>query len=462
MIGDKINLGKPKIELRLAAERDLATSLRRVVRPPSTAILEETWRQSLQWAEARRIQQLRAMIPKTELAAIKIADEADRITKTYARSKAMLETVSVAKHVEAIAAAESFRNRVELIKQPLTILTAWQEQQDLWSKRQALLTGFSPIGMPYIIGVFPDSEPVAIIREIVYALRDDKADGDELEETVADKLPDALRREFGIKVSKICRNQPLHHGDENGEIDLVVECKGGLIFLVEVKKTIDNKKISRFINKNARIFIESKDALSARKIHGVIAYVNRRDGAISFAKERGLLIYKISEYSLELVNPLNTPRLCDLRLVSFANPKTQQTPHKCRKKKLDKQDTPHEWIHYKNSERIAPSFKVRSRPTRSCRNYLKNFLDMYDYHRLLCNSSATAEAIVGDYIVPSEKFITDALRGWENVIGSDGAIIPFSAENATQLFKDYPILYENLVRQIYRIWRNNLTDKAVP
>ena len=190
---------------------------------------------------------------------------------------------------------------------------------------------------------FSDSEPVAIIRGVVYGLRGDKAAGNELEEIVADTLSAELHKQLGIKVMKVDKNLHLHKGSENGEIDLAFYCEGNVIFLVEVKKTIDKKKITRFINNNVRLFIASKATPNDGKIYGVIAYSNSRGDAISFAKERGLLVCRITENGLEIIEPASIQQLCDLRSTCLDKPKPQ---HKHRKKKLDAPNIPHEWISY--------------------------------------------------------------------------------------------------------------------
>ena len=471
MPDDKTDLGKPKIELKPTAKRNLAASTRRVVRPTSAMALArltksfpplpivqaEMRNQVLLEAEIRRQRLLQAAIPKTALTAIKIADEADRITKAFAMPEAIAEVKRVTEHTEAIAAAASFRNMIEIAKPP-PLLAVWEEQQALWERQQASMMSFRAIGMHSFMEEFSDSEPVAIIRGVVYGLRDDKAAGNELEEIVADTLSAGLHKQLGIKVMKTDKNLHLHKGSENGEIDLAFYCEGNIIFLVEVKKTIDKKKITRFINNNVRLFISRKDTPNDGKIYGAIAYANSRGDAISFAKERGLLVCMIAESDLVLANPPNLQQLCDLRYTNLNKPKT---PQKHRKKKLDKPDTPHEWINYqKDRDGTAPSFKVTARPTKSCRKYLKKFLDKYEGYRWFFPSRSIAEDAAGGCIIPLEKFVADALLGWENVIVSDGATIPFSVENATKLFKDLPDLYDDLVLQTYKLWGNNSTDEA--
>lgn len=455
MPDDKTDLGKPKIEIKPAAKRNLLASPRRVVRPTSATMLEEIRQQSLRWAEIRRIQQLQTMIPKTELAAIKIADKADRITKAYAMSKAIAKAKREAKHAEAMAAAASFRNMIEMSKAS-TLLAAWKDQQALWKRQTALLREFRIIDMPHFVGWFPDSEPVAIVRGVVYGLRDDKAAGDGLEKIVGDNLSAKLHKQLGIEVLKTDKNLHLHLGNENGEIDFVAYCEGNVIFLVEVKKTIDKKKIIHFLNKNTRLFIESRDTLSNEKIFGLIAYADSRSDAVSFAKKRGLLVCMIAESDLVLADPPNLQQLCDLRSTNLDKPKT---PQKHRKKKLDKPDTPHEWISYqKNGDETAPSFKVTSRPTKSCRNYLKKFLNKYEGYRWFFPSRSIAEDAAGGCIMPLERFVTDDLLGWKNIIVFDDKIIPFSVENAKKLFRDLPDLYDDLVLRTYKVWHNNSAE----
>ena len=251
-------------------------------------------------------------------------------------SKAIAKAKREAKHAEAMAAAASFRNMIEMSKAS-TLLAAWKDQQALWKRQTALLQEFRIIDMPHFVGWFPDSEPVAVVRGVVYGLRDDKAAGDGLEEIVADTLSAELHKQLGIKVMKADKNLHLHKGSENGEIDLAFYCEGNVIFLVEVKKTIDKKKITRFINNNVRLFIASKATPNDGKIYGAIAYSNSRGDAISFAKERGLLVCTIAESDLVLADPPNLQQLCDLRYTNLNKPKT---PQKHRKKKLDKPDTP--------------------------------------------------------------------------------------------------------------------------
>ena len=474
MPDDKTGLGKPKIEIKPTAKRNLAASTRRVVRPTSAMALTsltksfppvptmqaEMRKQVLLEAEIRRQRQLQAAIPKTALTAMKFADEARKLAATFAVPRAILEARNTyTHHVVAATAAhhKSLRNMIEIAKQPL--LDAWKDQQALWEKQQVFLQGFRTVGMPHIVGVFPDSEPVAIVRGIVDWLRGDKAAGDELEKIVANNLPDALRRKFGFEELKTDKNLHLHLGNENGEIDLAVYCKGDVIFLVEVKKSINNKKISHFINNNARPFIESKNTLSNKKIYGAIAYSNSHRDAASFAKELGLLVCRITESGIEIIEPPNTQQLCDLRSTNLDKPKT---PQKHRKKKLDKPDTPHEWISYsKNGDGTEPSFKVKARPTKSCRNCLKKLLNKYEGYRWFCNSSLIAEQVAGGCIIPLEKFVTDVLLGWKNIIVFDDEIIPFSVENATKLFKDLPDLYDDLVLRTYKLWHNNFTNEAV-
>ncbi len=452
MIDGKIGLGKPKIEMKPAAKRNLAASPRRFVRstseialtsltkafPPVPTMQAGMRKQVLLEAEIRRQRQLQAVIPKTTLTAMKFAD--------------MLEAIAVSRDMlEAMKFAE---------QQP-PLLSAWKVQQALWKEQTALLQEFRIIDMPHFVGWPPDSEPVAIVRCVVHGLRDDKAVGDELEKIVGDDLPAELHKQLGIKVLKTDKNLHLHRDDENGEIDLAVYCDGDVIFIVEVKKTIDKKKIAHFLNKNARLFIESKCTLSNEKIFGLIAYANSSGDAVSFAKKQGLLVCRIAaESELVLADPPSLQQLCDLRSTNLDKPKTPQKHHK---KKLDKPDTPHEWINcQKNRDGTALSFKVTARPTRSCRNYLKKFLDRYDnVCPWLFPSCSIAEEVAGGYIIPLEKFVTDALLGWENVIVCDGAITPFSVENAARLFKDFPRLYYDLVLRTYKLWCNNSTDEAV-
>ena len=329
----------------------------------------------------------------------------------------------------------------------------------MWEKQQAFLHGFKKIGASHIIEAFSESEPVTIIRGIVDWLRGDKETGNELEKKVADNLPDLLHKQLDIEVLKTDRNLHLNRGGQNGEIDFVVYCEGNVIFLVEVKKTIDKKKINHFINNNVRIFIDSKDTPNDGKIHGVIAYANSRGDAISFAKEQGLLICRITESGLVLVDPPHLQQLCDLRSTNFDKPETLQ---KHRKKKLNAPNIPHEWITYsKNGDGTIPAFKVRDHPTRLCNNYMKKFIDRYDLRRYFLHHRFIAEAIAGDYIVPLEKFVTDVLLGWKNIIVFDDETIPFSAENATKLFVDLPDLYDDLVLRTYKLWHNKLTNETV-
>ncbi len=390
MIDDKIGLGKPKIEMKPAAKRNLAASPRRFVRstsemaltsltkafPPVPPMQAGMRKQVLLEAEIRRQRQLQAAIPKTTLTAMKFAD--------------MLEAIAVSRDMlEAMKFAE---------QQP-PLLSAWKDQQVLWKGQTALLQEFRIIDMPHLFRWPPDSEPVAIVRCVVYGLRDDKAVGDGLEKIVGDDLPAELHKQLGIKVLKTNKNLHLHLGDENGEIDLAVYCDGNVIFLVEAKKTINKKKIIHFLNKNARLFIESKYTLSNEKIFGLIAYANSRGDAVSFAKKRDLLVCMIAESDLVLADPPSLQQLCDLRSTNLDKPKTPQKHHK---KKLDKPDTPHEWINcQKNRDGTALSFKVTARPTKSCRNYLKKFLDKYDVCRWLSLPCSIAEEVAGGYIIPN-------------------------------------------------------------
>lgn len=414
---------------------------------------EEMRKQVLLEAEIRRQRKLQV--------AMKIADKADMLTKAYVMSKNIAKAARVAEHAEAIAAAESSRTIIEIAKQPHALLAVWKEQQALWEKQHALLSSFRAIGMHRFMERFSDSKIVTLVRDIVDWLRNDKAIGDELEEVVTDNLAAELHKQLGIKVLKTDKNLPLNRGNENGEIDLVVYCEGGVILLFEIKKTINNKKTSHFINNNARLFINVKGVLIDEKICGAIAYVNSRGNAVSFAKEQGLLTCRISEDGLVLVEPPNTQQLSDLRFASLDKSKTQKTQQKQRKKKLAKSSVLHEWISAsKNSDGTIPAFKVKTRPTRKCRSYLKNFIDIYDEYRFSCNSSSLAEAVARGKLMPLENFVTEALLGWENIIDSNGVIIPFSKENATKLFKDYPAFCRKLALRIYKVWHNNLMDEA--
>ena len=213
-------------------DHNLANSLYRVIRPAATTMLEQIQRHLLSpWAGIRRIHQQQTMIPPG-LDLMKIDNEVDRLTNTCATPRAILDTPKIDKQIEDMANHKSFQNRIDILKHHLPTPTIWG--------KPFFLRELGIIAIPHIMEEFADSELVTVVREIVCSLRDDKEIGDKLEKIVEDNLSDMLREKLGIKVSKISRNQHFHLDNENGEIDLVVECEGVLIFLVEVKKTIDD------------------------------------------------------------------------------------------------------------------------------------------------------------------------------------------------------------------------------
>ena len=137
---DKTDLGKPKIEMKPTAKRNLAASTRRVVRPTSAMALTsltkafplvptiqaEMRKQMLLEAEIRRQRQLQAAIPKTALTAMKFADEARKLAATFAVPRAVAEVARVAKHSEAIAATASSPNMIEMAKQQPPFVAWWK------------------------------------------------------------------------------------------------------------------------------------------------------------------------------------------------------------------------------------------------------------------------------------------------------------------------------------------------
>lgn len=64
--------------------------------------------------------------------------------------------------------------------------------------------------------------------------------------------------------------------------------------------------------------------------------------------------------------------------------------------------------------------------------------------------------------INKKVFVETCLLGWENVSDPDGKPLAFTPENALQLFKDLPDLYDDVVRQASNanLFRLNIEEDA--
>lgn len=111
------------------------------------------------------------------------------------------------------------------------------------------------------------------------------------------------------------------------------------------------------------------------------------------------------------------------------------------------------WIDYGD----AGKFRI-ARAGGSNKAFVRQFQRMTKPHRRAIQADAMNDE--AQLAIMRQVFIDTVLLGWENVTDRDGKEMPFSKENAAQLFTDLPDLFGDLLSQAqnYSLFRDVILE----
>ncbi len=132
-----------------------------------------------------------------------------------------------------------------------------------------------------------------------------------VEGLVAPSIP-VIFKKFGIKINDIAQRRKRYHNGKVMEIDILAlgrKENREVIFVVEVKSSLESKDIDEFI-KELSDFSKFFTEYSGREIYGVVAGVRFGDGAERYAEQKGLYVLAPSGETMKVLNKKNfRPRI---------------------------------------------------------------------------------------------------------------------------------------------------------
>lgn len=111
-----------------------------------------------------------------------------------------------------------------------------------------------------------------------------------------------------------------------------------------------------------------------------------------------------------------------------------------------------------NPDGTVPTFTVR-RLSASNKAYHAELERLKKPHQRKIQLGTLPEGMELEFI--KAAFLKTCVKGWENVQGPDGVEIPFSLSAASDLFKDLPDLYADLLDQATNIANYRNEDREV-